>query len=463
MSTPDCTNPAENTTETAEIPTNVAQFLALTKEEELNFSPSLAFLLQMPQYMQEEMENNGFDVCSRLKELCQQRGIEDAGSAEFCRAIDRHIRTHAIAPISLSLKTFVVADSKETAITRYNKARHEWGLHLPLFFQTTGKGYSDSLFFIFRAWEDGVDHLHRLLLWGSYPYGGKQHPCVQAVEQCLEVPCYGLYDFEIYLSGFKGRIAEARFWSAKESVPMEISDAFIRAGVMNPETAIQFTEKDKNREVLTKSNDVDQKNSSHFVSSLWASKADHILAYNAMERVFRQTYPWLPKPTDPKSSNTKKVQEDKVYDFVPSAVLADPDTAIGHIGLDRKAIPGGPNGFVISLSLNNGGAPSYPRLVGRITVRGNTVIRYTGQTPPPPHNVFTLSKQDCLNILRETLYTVPRFSMTFFDNILDKRREQELLECTMKATLAAKQLENKTNAQASLQESHEFIFHLANI
>jgi len=395
---------------------HVARFMSLTEDEEIRLDPSLVFLLQMPEPLQAEMEQKGFDVCARLRALCLERGIEGVGSSVFCRAVDDQLHSCELTPISLSLQTFVMGRSKEEVIIKYTEKKDEWGIHLPWCVQTTGPDYSESLFFIFRTWRDGIVHLRRMLEFGSYPHKGRHHMCVQGVEHCLDgAPCFGLYDWEAYLSGFRGRISEERFWALKKSVPLEIAGALVRSGVVDPGAEIRFVEKDKSRAVEGKWDDADQKNSSHFVSSVWSSKPLHIAAYNAMERVFRLDDTWLPRGNDARSN-----QSGKVYDYVPDRVLEDLEAQIGHLWLDPKAIAGGPNGFTTALSRNNGSSPpSYPRLIATYVTYGNTLESHSGVLPEKVHNVFSLTDQEALAILRDTLYTVPRQTMMFYSSTLE--------------------------------------------
>lgn len=394
----------------------ITRFMALSEGARLE--PSLVYLLQMPEHLQDEMKRLGFDICDQLRALCLEKDIKDASSPEFCQAVHAHLESNPMDTICLTLKAFVMGRTKEEAISKYAEKREsgEWGVHMPWCVQTTGPEYSESLFFIFRTWRDGVYHLRMMLEFGSYPYKGRHHVIVQGVEHCLEgAPCYGLYDWEAYLSGFRGRITEERFRDLKKTVPREIANALIKSGAVDPDAKIRFVEKDKSRAVEEKTKEQDHKNSSHFISSIFALKQHHITAQNAVERVCRLDNTWLPRGSD--------IPDNKVYDYIPNTVLEDQEATIGFLWLDRKAIPGGANGFTVSLSRNNGSyPPSYPRLVARYFVDSSTVLVYTGMHQEKTHSVFTLSDQEALAILGETLYTIPRNNMAFYNIKTESRK-----------------------------------------
>ena len=379
------------------------KFIQLSTDDPTKFDPSLGYLFQMPEEMQSRLP-----VCANLRALCESNGIKNLGSNAFCDAIEGHIKQNVTQP--LFPHDMVICTSKEGATTRYSKVMNDWELHLPFFIQFSGNSYRNgSLFFIFRSSRDAVIHSRRILGMGTYCFNGKDFKCSQATEHCMDgLPCFGIIDWEIYLDKFKGRVERERFRAIRDDFPALISSLMIDANVLYAETVVRMLEKDKSREIRNKEGNIDQKSSSHFITSLYAFKPIHFAAQTRTLRNFT----WLPA--------TSKDKKD--YSFIPDNVLSDPEFPLSLLGLDPSAPMGGSNGFTTLFSCNKDAtAPGYPMLTRTHRLCcGKTVdvcaYAVDGLQVPPPHDPTSteLSLRDALLMLTESCYTVPKRSMAFY-------------------------------------------------
>ena len=370
------------------------RFISASKQGRAQFDYALAFLLQMPEGMQSRVE-----ACAALKGICAELGVDP--SAEFMLEIARHLEEAGMQSVFPS--DYVACKGKEGAIQKYRQA--EWGQpHFPVLMQVSGKTYRESLFFVFRTAQDAILMCMEMKRQKSYAYTDISGTIIIGVHQFTEhvmpgAPSYAMFDCELYLSYFSGRIDKQRLHDEVDEFPSCILGKMAALRITEDRMGITVAFKEKSRDVVRNGKE-DYKCSKHFLTSLWAFAEDHTAAvYSALSHDKR----WIEACQDYLGKHdTLDCLED---------MSEDPTLQLGLLSMDKAAMPGGKNGFQALLSSKK---PTDPRMYLSKTViylYGHEVWRDDQMYPGPEEEP---GPKEMGILLFASLYTVPNNGMGFY-------------------------------------------------
>jgi hypothetical protein len=240
--------------------------IASLKESKVDYT--LLLYLQIPPKMRKERE---FISC--LEAICVKNGV-DYNSRLFYDYIWSHFEKEGVLPITLD--KFITGNRKEEILKEYERVKKSWGRHNPLFLQTytTEEGkFTNNLYHISRTVQDGILRLMDILKAGEFVVNGRVYAATGAFEHVispLTLIC-PIYDCEIMSSMLKSLKTTEEIKEMVQCLPACISDLMISTNLIDIETFITFTVKDRTRWVK----DRDVKISFHFIPNICAPKAVH--------------------------------------------------------------------------------------------------------------------------------------------------------------------------------------------
>ena len=385
------------------------KFIAEAEEgtEDTKFDYTLGFLLPAPPRIQRNIP-----MYARIPDLCRKHHI--TACQEFMEQLERRLFRDGIPPLFPA--DVIVHEKKAGALQTYYNLQDSWGCHLPFFIQISGEEITNSLFFIFRSYRDGI---HRILLifeLKTYVHHNGRNVISVRIRRVTEhvvpgMPSYCLFDWDAYRRHFAPAgghdDTDSELQSLMACFPGVIQEMMIAAGVLYEETEVKVIEKRKHRDIRTKDGKPDKKFSAHFLLHIFDFHKD------PLELALGPVIPWL----DAVKGSLKKT--DSFGDTL------DPKHGMSKyhplIGMDRSALPGGANGFNTSFSVKTTGDP-YPELLPHFTtICLGLPVRPGSQHgnlpfPAGPQDPYSLSmsNKEKRTILYYGCYTFPRKHTAFY-------------------------------------------------
>jgi hypothetical protein len=213
---------------------------------------------------------------------------------------------------------------------------------------------------------------------------------------------YAMFDCEMYLSHFQGRLDREQLEGLVARFPGDMLLRLAKERVIGPRAPVWVVVKGKSRTVAGKGTAVDFKCSNHFLTSLWAYSEMHSEAVHAGIEGLAE---WM-------KACKEYLDENKHLGCIRDFDSAEP---ISLLSMDKSALPGGKTGFQTLLSRKKG-ADERPCLI-------KTILYVNGQQsweeydfPPGPHEPgANLSSREMGLLLFDSLYTVPKVGMQFYN------------------------------------------------
>lgn len=360
----------------------------------MGFDYTTVFLLQMPSEMQKKHR-----ACEKLREICESLGVEVC--SQFLFNISRHLHEMGVMPVSPT--SFVAEKYKKKALDAFELVKEAWAQPCsPVFVQVCGIDWSPSIFIIFKTAQDAILKLMEIKRDGKYVITTTSESVIVDVKQITEhviedYPSYAILDTELYTSHFGGEQTKERLESILDEFPLDITTNMLMEGVINEGQTITIYSKDKSRAVKG-----DFKCSRHFITNLWGTARLH---QAAMKLVLARDAQFL-------DSCMKYFETHKNFNCI--ADLDNPTNRLSILALDKNALPGGSNGFQMILSHKKAGDP-LPRWKGvGCYWNGEEVWKEVYD------KVVSRDMQggELGLIIYDSLYTVPKFDMRFYNEDL---------------------------------------------
>ena len=394
--------------------------------------PSIGFLLQLPRAI-----TSSNKASKDLMEFLDTHGIE-WNSRAFQEGLQTHVDFKNIQEITP--KDYVASLKKKDAIEAYRAKSEKWGIHNPFFFQTTGKSFKESIFFIFRTWPDGVRRLLEMLNAGFYMFSDSKHPQRQvnvcyAIEHVLDESTIfsAIIDCDQKLSRFSGRVNEEQLKENMLRLPEALSNKLVGSEMLDEETFVESLVKDRCRQIKDKEGKSDMKMSFHFATNLTAQKRHHQFAFS---RAINGSLQWIKDAnTDIETTGVYKLDNNSLFETRIEAQIeaqiegeAKLKEEYTWLSYDLSATPGGSNGISTAFALKKPSDP-YPTIRSTSLVCSGVQISNTTYPISAPHDLSgeNLNDQERFRILAETCYTIPkRTAVTFSDFVLTNAKQEAI-------------------------------------
>jgi hypothetical protein len=218
---------------------NATKVITILKESEVDYT--LLLYLQLSEPLKKKSE-----VICYLENICKGMVL----SRDFFVQVWRYFEVEGIHAISPS--KYLTSGKKDRALLEYEKTKKAWGVHSPLFFQTfsTRDGrFTDHIYHISRTVQDGILRLLDILKAGEFVTNGRVYKACGAFEHVIgpSTLCCQLYDCEIMSNLLSQSIEETE--KMVRGFPKTISVALIEEELIDFESVLTFSVKDKTRQV----------------------------------------------------------------------------------------------------------------------------------------------------------------------------------------------------------------------
>ena len=377
------------------------RLIAFSRLPPNQFDYTTVFLLQMPEAMQGRSR-----ACGAVRKICEDLGI--ILSPEFFYQVSRALLANGMSQIYPN--DFVVSKTKEGALDEYRKVEGEWHktpCH-PVLMQISGKTYIGSLFVVSRTAQDAVRFYQVAKKEGILAFPSNAGPMSTEVLQFTEhvmpgAGSYAMYDCELYLSHFQGRLSKEQVEGIVARFPEDMLTKLVGEQIISKKAPVWVIVKRKSRDVVGKGALPDFKSSSHFLMNIWAHSEEHL---EATTIGIRGVGEWM------KACN-EYLRKNKHLGCLEGD-LTDPASPISFLSLDISALPGGKNGFQTLLSSKKPADPK-PYLEKIVLYMDGKLTCVDYVFPAGPHAPGAhISTKEMGWLLFSSLYTVPKLGMQFY-------------------------------------------------